>query len=102
MKLLTFSETKGTPAFSWWHALEHPEEYQHSDLMERADAWATCAVGQTCATIPRDKHGAPVDELLARLGREFSREVDAQEWSSARATLFCIEARVHLLLNPLP
>lgn len=94
---MTYSETKGE-AFDWRHALSHPEEYQHDDLVNRAHDWPTCAVGDQCESIPRNDSYEPLDAELSRLGRHFYVEVREKEWEWAKATLSLIEARAAVLI----
>ena len=56
--------------------------------------WVTCAVGNQCALLPRNKNGLPADFNAAHLGRAFAQYIEAMIYSSgADLALFSLAAR---------
>lgn len=42
---------------------------------ELASDWVTCATGQLCKSLPRNKHGGPEDYALDKYGMQFYRKI---------------------------
>lgn len=88
----TYSEKQGNKPFNWREALMDPgaDSFKLSKL---AKSWITCACGNQCNIIPRDKHGIPEDRLLADLGSIFTSCIRRGNYKEALKTLTLIEAR---------
>lgn len=97
--MTTYTETQGHAPFDWRHALTNPRLFPHEVLCLRAREWVTCATGNQCADIPRDYNGAPIDDELRSLGRQFAQAVSACDWTDALETLSRIEARSRVLAS---
>jgi len=72
----TYSETQGEPAFNWYKALIDARNgllnvEELYELEHKAGSWVTCACGNQCNIIPRNRDGSPQDKELAELGLEF-------------------------------
>lgn len=70
--------------FCWFLFLEQPDNQITEDQIEEAYGkstnWVTCACGQVCASIPRNKFNEPDDEILYELGMHFTCQIeDAKE-----------------------
>lgn len=61
--------------------------------------WVTCAVGNQCNELPRDKNGVPLDYALAQLGALFHRCIEREEYDQALAVLHQIENRTATILK---
>ena len=96
--LPSFAESRNKDAFDWWDALNNPEKYGIRLLDDMASNWVTCACGNQCSLIPRDRFGAPVDGYLAGLGSIFCYNIYAREWEMAKDTLQKIEMRSAALI----
>lgn len=59
--------------------------------------WPTCACGELCRDLPRNRLGEPLDTKLRELGCEFMFHVSACEWGNALTAFREIEARTALL-----
>jgi len=104
----TYSEEKNRPAFDWnknLDALIAGEEMSLEKLKELDDisgSWVTCACGNQCAIIPRNKAvGYPLDKKLHELGLDFCLEICDSEWTAAKEILKKIEARSDILIKEL-
>jgi hypothetical protein len=115
----TENDTKSTDPynekFCWFMFLTQPLENISEIDIEAAYClsvdWVTCACGQACKTLPRDKDGKPKDDELYNLGVNFMDMIEAAErnyyYSNkfknyielALDTLFQIEKRTCELLK---
>lgn len=70
-----YTETKNRAPFDWNTALskdcKEMELKEASQLIKRSQVWVTCACGNQCAIIPRDKDGEPINKKLYDLGVKF-------------------------------
>lgn len=69
----TYSEEMGKEPFDW-HEFLNKNEFTKEELEKACSLssnWPTCAVGNQCACIPRDRYGGPIDSPLYKLGRKF-------------------------------
>lgn len=95
----TYSEQEGRPAIDWRRFLEDMIAGRESFMgwfvaMEHALDWVTCACGNQCSAIPRDRIlGCPLDTVLCNLGRDFADCIEAYDWEEANNILDEIEAR---------
>jgi len=98
------------PDFDWFAFLDQDIESISQDHLEEAnslaDNWVTCACGQLCAALPRDRGNCPEDEKLYELGMDFAYKIsevlDTQSnivKNEAVEILKAIEARTTLLLE---
>lgn len=62
-------------------------------LLDYACDWTTCACGNMCAVIPREKDGEPKDPQLKMLGKAFAVYVVHRDAEKAARTLYAIEKR---------
>jgi len=92
--------------FDWFDVLERlvkGEELSYSDkyiLMDRAGNWPTCACGQLCKALPRNKiTKVPEDATLQMLGVKFAEYVNMRKWVQALHCFNKIEARSAELLG---
>ncbi len=81
----TYAEERGKKPMNWNKVLETPmtEENDWYQLYELSCDWATCAVGNQCVIIPRDKIGIPFDLELHMFGKFFTTYMgELSKWSS--------------------
>jgi hypothetical protein len=93
-----YSETKGKPFIDWHERVNRePEsitEEEWEQWAEDAGTWVTCACGNQCDVIPRDKDsGMPLDKRLFNLGVDFFTVMGYQDLDTARSILAQIEQR---------
>lgn len=73
-----YTETKNRKPFDWFEALSKDCSKmtikESERLANKAGEWITCASGNQCAIIPRDKDGEPLDKQLKSLGTQFYTE----------------------------
>ena len=69
--------------------------------MNKGNDWVTCACGRQDKRLERYENGEPLDAELARLGGQFSNDLDAQEPADAARTLAAIEKRAAQILRGL-
>lgn len=84
----------GRGSYDWNAALDTPPKVgtpRHLQLTKRARSWVTCAVGNQCASIPRDSDGGPLDPDIFEAGQAFSEHIRYAEWEDAKETLAKIE-----------
>lgn len=78
----------------------HPRTKRWEKLKILASSWVTCACGNTCVVIPREKDtGVPYDKTLSRLGIEFYNAILNKRASKALLVLDRIEKRSQLIIN---
>jgi hypothetical protein len=98
-----YSETKGKPFIDWNARLKTPKNQITEEMWKEweADAagWITCACGNLCDALPRDRDGEPTDQFLADFGYEFFFAIQEKNLREARETLSKIEARSTELLK---
>ena len=100
----TYSETQGKKFFDWNQFLENPPLFsseKHLDACDLSCEWVTCACGNLCDIIPRNRIGAPKDYHLEKLGMMFHQFIDDGEWQKAKETLAKIEKRSEELIAKL-
>lgn len=89
----------------WWEAIATARanggDFTPEDV-RRAASWVSCACGEQDPRIPRKKDGAPVDDVLERLGCDFNAWVVAGKPDKAAEVLVSIERRVAVLLASTP
>jgi hypothetical protein len=66
---------------------------EHYKAIDRSKSWVTCACGNQCSIIPRDSVGAPIDNDLADLGKQFFWDIKNENWTKAKNTLRQIEIK---------
>lgn len=77
MNKKSFTETQGKKPFNWYEELSvncnKMTVRRAGYLSKLSSEWVTCATGNQCYLIPRNKDDAcaPVDSELKRLGLEF-------------------------------
>lgn len=89
-----YSTFKGFEEFNWNEFL-NKKKYTITELelaYEEAEGWATCAVGNQCKIIPRDKHGAPLDPRLKQLGVHFMELIEQMEFSRLENDLTLLDS----------
>lgn len=92
----TYAERHGNYKIDWWRELDNPPmsgSKEHRVLITQSERWVTCAVGNQCDVIPRDRKGCPHDYKLHALGVAFDLYITNAEWKKARKTLLKIEKR---------
>lgn len=100
----TYCETKGEKPFDWNRELDsliagrELTGWEHDNLSDKALEWTTCACGNQCSIIPRDREGMPLDTLLRGLGSEFFSYVENGSWQDAKIILNDIEARAAIVI----
>jgi hypothetical protein len=98
-----YSETQGKPFIDWNERVNRkPEtvtEEEWEQWAEDAGTWVTCACGNLCDLIPRDKDtGMPLDKRLFNLGTDFFTVMCYKALDLARSILAQIEQRsAHLI-----
>ena len=99
----TYSAFMHEDEFNWNEFLSQKNISQGlwRDAIEMANSWVTCACGNQCAIIPRDKSGQPNDEKLMRLGAKFWEDICRREdgMAEARTGLLAIENRSAYLMT---
>ena len=99
----TYSAFMHEDGFDWneFLSLDYISDGQWRDAVELANDWVTCACGNQCATIPRNKSGRPNDEKLMRLGAKFWEDISRREYgmAEARTGLLAIENRSAYLMT---
>lgn len=100
---LTYTEVKCEPPFDWNAFLaQDPATITEKDWSYADDLaadWVSCACGNQCSVIPRDRFGEPIDQRLAQLGVMFSSDIEYRAMADARQTLHQIEKRTAFLLT---
>lgn len=104
--MTTYSQSQGKEIFDWNKFLEK-DNYEFDEIIEawrKATSWVTCACGNQCDIIPRNKNGAPDDEILFNLGLRFENQIWLMKNSkifkdNAIRTLKMIEKRSQFLIN---
>lgn len=99
---MRYTEQYGRTPFNWNEFLNKGNWSQEEllDAYVRSARWVTCAVGNQCASIPRDGEGKPFDRKLRDLGMKFydciNRAVGKDlltEIENAKSILIQIEKR---------
>ena len=72
---------------------------KYNKLLDKSGQWPTCACGQLCKKLPREKDGEPKDRVLYRLGMGFVDEIIHKDWKQALKIFKKIERRSALLLK---
>lgn len=74
----TYSETEQAGTFDWFEFLTKdtftPNEIE--EAASKAGSWVTCACGNQCDVIPRNRWGEPCDFDLKILGSDFAKALD--------------------------
>lgn len=84
IKEISYREAQKADPFDWWEFL-NKETYTTEDFDKATMlgySWVTCAVGNQCAIIPRDRIGTPRDPLLRDWGINFSNLINLMEEAS--------------------
>lgn len=97
-KQITYAEKQGEPPFDWNTFLDRAiageiSFDEHNEAINLARHWVSCACGNQCDIIPRDRYGNPLDTWLSILGARFSYRVSRSYFKEAKQTLSNIEAR---------
>lgn len=100
----TYAEENEEEPFDWNQWLEDAMQGKHSfadweEANELAEDWVTCACGNQCKLIPRTSAGEPLDDMLIRLGVQFSSHIRNLEYVKAKKTLAAIERRSAQILT---
>jgi hypothetical protein len=73
-----YTETKNRAPFDWNAALSKDCKDMNlreaGQLKKRSESWVTCACGNQCEIIPREKDGTPLNKKLDKLGVKFHLE----------------------------
>ena len=82
--------------FNWYEVIaktlvKEPTELQHNRLITKASEWPTCACGQLCKALPRNKDKMPDSMGLRFLGGDFYHAVHRKEWDIAKRIMDRIE-----------
>lgn len=101
---MTYTESKRAPVIDWRARLDyliaHTGDAAFLDACtNEAYAWVTCAVGNQCSRIPRERDGRPFDEKIRILGGMFYDRISDGEFGAARDVLEEIELRASKLLS---
>lgn len=112
-----YSVTRSREAIDWWKELDwlqtlkdkkkkknycetESERDRREKLEFKAQDWVTCACGNQCSIIPRDRwNGHPLDPQLFILGGDFFMHIDNRNYAKAAVTLMEIEARSSELIT---
>ena len=92
----SYAQLKKKP-FDWNRFLDHainkkePTQREWRKAVSLAQSWVTCACGNQCSILPREKDGEPVDQELSQLGLEFAWNIQSKEWTYAYKILQKIE-----------
>lgn len=101
--MLTHAEAEGEAKFDWFQAIDQKiksrDKIVDHELAHKAQSWTTCACGNQCSVLERDKEGEPKDEVLKQLGTDFYFAIAAPEWGKAKRILKKIEKRSTKLIN---
>lgn len=106
----TFAETQDQPPFDWrqWllKAIDYtPRSADYDEKLTLAKSWVTCACGNLCAIIPRERgtsggtDGRPIDETLSDLGIRFFGAIADLNFERALKTLDAIEKQAENLIQ---
>jgi len=68
-------------------------------LTDKAGSWPTCACGQLCTKLGRNRDKSPIDQQLNLLGVQFAGFVQDQKWELALRCFNKIEERVANILG---
>jgi hypothetical protein len=102
--------------FCWFMFLNQPKsDFSEEDLKDAyglSKSWITCACGQLCNSLPRERSNSPIDPVLVNLGMEFMGNIDdayeayvdheegfLSRIESAKSVLVKIEERTIALLT---
>lgn len=82
--------------FDWYEVIakalvKEPTELQHNRLITRASEWPTCACGQLCKALPRNKDKSPISDGLRFLGTSFYDNIHLRQWDVAKEIMDRIE-----------
>lgn len=101
-----YSEVKNKIPFDWHKFLKNvkkrktPLSFKEKDEVEKLSmGWTTCACGNQCSILERDRNGEPKDSRLADLGCAFYANIVDCNWSKAQDTLRNIELRSATLIR---
>jgi hypothetical protein len=101
MEIKTYAESKRRPIFDWNEFLNKEEmandEWAHAE--DLSSSWVTCACGNMCDVIPREKGGRPLDINLDVYGMNFSDAIENKDKEEAKRILVLIELRSQYLIN---
>lgn len=101
----TYAEMNGENTFNWNEFLNRPKKeifgYEWDDASSLASSWVTCACGNQCDILPRNREGAPTDGILSHLGIKFMVKIDNRQRKKALEVLQKIEERSTLLIREL-
>ena len=108
----TYAESHGKTPFDWNKTLldlikRDKNNYLYNrniefSLEQLAGNWVTCACGNQCEIIQRDKeYGKPLDKKLRDLGNEFYDNIRECDWENALNKLHLIEIRSTELIKQL-
>lgn len=100
----TYTEYRKKKPFDWNALLDKAikgelTEKEHDKACKLSASWVTCACGNQCSIIPRERNGEPLDGELYGLGLEFNQEVEEKRFNHAKKTLAKIEKRSAYLIK---
>jgi len=98
MDTKTYTETHGNIPFNWYEAL-NSETIDWVNLQRKSRNWVTCACGNQCDIIPRDKLGIPLDWFLSYAGISFNMAILYFDKEFALQNLDIIEKRSLILIK---
>ena len=98
---MTYAEEQGEAPFDWNEFLSKERTEDEWNAAGGLSAqWVTCAVGNQCSVIERDKtFGYPKDEILFRLGMDFDLFITKLSQKDAIIALDTIEKRSAYLIK---
>lgn len=97
----SYAAATGNITTDWPRVIERLDTMSEEELTKYFDLamnWPTCACGNQCAIIPRDRAGAPVDNSLVTDGSRFPWALDARDKVRARFYWQAIEARAAIVV----
>ena len=107
----TYAKSKGESNFNWNKALDieiarkgkgfRKWTNNQNNLLNKSMSFVTCAVGNLCASIPRNDQDEPLDSILKNLGQSFYEFIECEHYEDAKIILERIEIRSSFLLSKL-
>lgn len=100
----TYSEHRKKKSFDWNAFLDKAikeglTDKEHDKACKLSASWVTCACGNQCEIIPRERNGEPLDGELYSFGLTFNEEIEDYRYRDAKKTLSMIEKRSAKLIK---
>lgn len=94
----SYARNNGKNNFDWHQFLKRAIANdigfsEHREAVKLSESWVTCAVGNQCDSLPRNKEGAPMDLRLMGLGVLFNKHIFQYKYDVAISVLNEIEKR---------